>query len=163
MFLVSICIGYHMNGEVILVVSLEGRYCNCHERAQGARDNYDIVTRVIQLISPRQSCDNFFITTCALIRLQIGKTLERVQNAFFIRLLQIGTVYQQQVFLVVLPFLFSSKRFKPNKLNTVFKSCVRHLKCFERDKKRYQGQKTISGTKNDFRVTYSFYVLLLST
>ncbi len=26
-----------------------------------------------------------------------------------------------------------------------------HLECFERDKKRYQGQKTISGTKNDIR------------
>ncbi len=45
-------IGYHMNGEVMSVLSLEGRYCNCRERAQGARDNYDIVTRVIQLISP---------------------------------------------------------------------------------------------------------------
>ena len=30
-------------------------------------------------------------------------------------------------------------------------------------KKRYPGQKTISGTKNDIRVTYRFYVLLLST
>ena len=39
------------------VLSLEGRYYNCHERAQRARDNYNIVTRVIQLISPRQSCD----------------------------------------------------------------------------------------------------------
>ncbi len=36
-----------MSGEVISVLSLEGRYYNCHERA---RDNYDIVTRVIQLI-----------------------------------------------------------------------------------------------------------------
>ena len=42
-----ICIGYHMSGEVISVLSLEGRYYNCHERAQRARDNYDIVTRVI--------------------------------------------------------------------------------------------------------------------
>ncbi len=41
-----------MSGEVISVLSLEGRYYNCHERAQRARDNYDIVTRVIQLISP---------------------------------------------------------------------------------------------------------------
>ena len=32
-----------------------------------------------------------------------------------------------------------------------FKPCVRHLECFERDKKRYPGQKTISGTKNDIR------------
>ena len=32
-----------------------------------------------------------------------------------------------------------------------FKPCVRHLECFERDKKRYTGQKTISGTKNDIR------------
>ena len=39
-----ICIGYHMSGEVISVLSLEGRYYNCHERA---RDNYDIVTRVV--------------------------------------------------------------------------------------------------------------------
>ncbi len=28
------CIGYHMGGEVISVLSLEGRYYNCHERAQ---------------------------------------------------------------------------------------------------------------------------------
>ncbi len=80
------------------------------------------------------------------------------------------------VFLVVLPFLFSSKRFKPIKLNTMFKPCVRHLECFEQDKKRHQGQKTTSGTKkryqgqttisgtgNDIRVTYRFYVQLLST
>ncbi len=33
----------------------------------------------------------------------------------------------------------------------MFKPCVRHLECFERDKKRYQGQKTISGTENDIR------------
>ncbi len=47
-------IGYHMSGdysEVISDLSLEGRYFNCHERAQRARDNYDIVTRVIKLIS----------------------------------------------------------------------------------------------------------------
>ena len=48
-----------MSGEVISVLSLEGRYYNCHERA---RDNYDIVTRVIQPISTSQSCDNLFIT-----------------------------------------------------------------------------------------------------
>ena len=52
-----------MSGEVISVLSLEGRYYNCHERA---RDNYDIVTRVIQLISPSQSCDNLFITYLCL-------------------------------------------------------------------------------------------------
>ena len=51
-----------MNGEVISVLSLERRYYICHERAQRVRDNYDIVTRVIQLISSRQSCDNLFIT-----------------------------------------------------------------------------------------------------
>ena len=55
-----------MNGEVISVLSLERRYCNCHERAQRARDNYDIVTRMIQLISPSQSCDNLFITYLCL-------------------------------------------------------------------------------------------------
>ena len=54
------------HGEVISVLSLEGRYYNCHERAQRARDNYDIVTRVIQLISPSQSCDNLFITYLCL-------------------------------------------------------------------------------------------------
>ena len=48
---VSSIVGYHMSGEVISVLSLEGRYYNCHERVQRARDNYDIVTRVIQLIS----------------------------------------------------------------------------------------------------------------
>ncbi len=61
-----ISIGYHMSGEVISVLSLEGRYYNCHERAQRARDNYDIVTRVIKLISPSQSCDNLFITYLCL-------------------------------------------------------------------------------------------------
>ena len=50
-----ICIGYHMNGEVISVLSLEGQL-----------DNYDIVTRMIQLISPSQSCDNLFITYLCL-------------------------------------------------------------------------------------------------
>ena len=49
-----------MHGEVISVLSLEAlNNYNCHERA---RDNYDIVTRMIQLISPSQSCDNLFIT-----------------------------------------------------------------------------------------------------
>ncbi len=33
----------------------------------------------------------------------------------------------------------------------MFKPCVRHLECFERDKKRYQGEKTTSGTENDIR------------
>ncbi len=56
-------IGYHMSGEVISVLSLKGRYYNCHERAQRARDNYDIVTRVIQLISPHHSCDNLILIT----------------------------------------------------------------------------------------------------
>ena len=55
-----------MSGEVISVLSLEERYYNCHERAQQARDNYDIVTRVIKLISPSQSCDNLFITYLCL-------------------------------------------------------------------------------------------------
>ena len=55
-----------MSGVVISVLSLEGRYYNCHERAQRERDNYDIVTRVIQLISPSQSCDNLFITYLCL-------------------------------------------------------------------------------------------------
>ena len=58
----SISIGYQMSGEVISVLSLEGRYYNCHER-----DTIMIlVTRVIQLISPSQSCDNFFITYLCL-------------------------------------------------------------------------------------------------
>ncbi len=58
-------IGYHMSGEVISVLSLVGRYYNYHERGS-ERDNYDIVTRVIQLISPSQSCDNLFITYLCL-------------------------------------------------------------------------------------------------
>ena len=29
-----ICIGYHMSGEVISVLSLEGRYYNCRERSE---------------------------------------------------------------------------------------------------------------------------------
>ena len=51
-FKIIICIGYHMSGEVISVLSLEGRYYNCHERAQRARDNYDIVTRVYYILVP---------------------------------------------------------------------------------------------------------------
>ncbi len=47
-----------MSGEVISVLSLEGRYYNYY--------NYDIVTRVIKLISPSQSCDNLFITYLCL-------------------------------------------------------------------------------------------------
>ena len=42
-------IRYHMSGEVISVLSLEGRYYNCYEQTQRARDNYDIVTIAIQL------------------------------------------------------------------------------------------------------------------
>ncbi len=64
--IVMIRIGYHMIGSVISVLSLEGRYYNCHERAQQARGNYDIVTRVMQLISPSQSCDNLFIAYLCL-------------------------------------------------------------------------------------------------
>ena len=51
-----------MSGEVISVLLLEGRYYNCHERAQPARDNYYIVTRVIQLISPSHQ-----VKTCMFI------------------------------------------------------------------------------------------------
>ncbi len=53
---------------MISVLSHQGRYYNCHERAQRARDNYDIVTRVVQLISPNQSesNDNLFITYLCL-------------------------------------------------------------------------------------------------
>ena len=36
-------IGYHMSGEVMSVLSLEGRYYNCHD--ERARDNYEIVTK----------------------------------------------------------------------------------------------------------------------
>ncbi len=64
------CVGYHMNGEVISVLSLEVRYYICPERAQRAWNNYDIVTRVIQLISLSQSCDNLFLLhACGFIRL----------------------------------------------------------------------------------------------
>ena len=49
-----------MSGEVISVLSLGGRYYNCHERA---RDNYDIVTRVMQLKLPHHSCDNLNVAT----------------------------------------------------------------------------------------------------
>ncbi len=49
-----------MNGVISEVISIsfitiyiEGRYYNCHERTQRARDKYDIVTRVIQLITER--------------------------------------------------------------------------------------------------------------
>ena len=53
---------------MISVLSLEGRYYDFH-------DNYVIVTRVIQLITTSQSCDNLFIIlhSCAFIRLQKGK------------------------------------------------------------------------------------------
>ncbi len=47
-----------MSGEVISVLSRERRYYNCLERAHRARDNYDIVMRMMQLTSPSQSCDN---------------------------------------------------------------------------------------------------------
>ncbi len=57
--IILLCIGYHMSGKVISVLSLEGRYCMIATSERS--DNYDIVTRVIQLISPSQSCDNLFI------------------------------------------------------------------------------------------------------
>ena len=69
-----------MSGEVISVLSLEGRYYNCHERA---RDNYDIVTRVIKLISPSRSCDNLFITyLCLYQALNTEKTGTRSECVF---------------------------------------------------------------------------------
>ncbi len=69
-----------MSGEVISVLSLEGRYYNCHERA---RDNYNIATRVIQLISPSQSCDNLFITyLCLYQALNMENTETRSECVF---------------------------------------------------------------------------------
>ena len=70
-----VSIGYHMSGEVILVLSLEGQYHNCR-----ARDNCDIVTRVIQLISLSQSCDNLLITYLCLYKASCREitTAERV-------------------------------------------------------------------------------------
>ncbi len=88
-----ISIGYHMSGEVISVLSLEGRYYNCHGRAQRARDNYDIVTRVIRLISPSQSCDNLFITYLCLYQALNRENTVKHRNAFFIRLFLSGNVY----------------------------------------------------------------------
>ena len=80
-----ISIGYHMSGEVISVLSLEGRYYNCHGRAQRARDNYDIVTRVIRLISPSQSCDNLFITYLCLYQALNRENTVKHRNAFRMR------------------------------------------------------------------------------
>ena len=40
--------GYHISGELMSVLSLDGRYYNCQERVQRVRDHYDIETRVIQ-------------------------------------------------------------------------------------------------------------------
>ena len=68
-----------MSGKVISVLSLEGRYY-CHERAQRARNNYNIVTRVIQLTSPSQ-CDNLFITYLCFYQALNREKPERVQNA----------------------------------------------------------------------------------
>ena len=56
-------IGYHMRGEAISVLSLEGRY---HIFIINI---YDIFLKAIKLISPRPDYDNLFITyfnTCAL-------------------------------------------------------------------------------------------------
>ncbi len=71
--------GYHMSGEVISALSHQGRYYNCHERAQGARDNYDIVTRVVQLISSSQSYDNLFITYLCLYQALLKEGPEGVK------------------------------------------------------------------------------------
>ncbi len=73
-----------MSGEVISVLSLEERYYNCHERAQRERDNHDIVTRVIQLISPSQSCDNLFITYLCLYQ-ALNRENTGTPNAFRMR------------------------------------------------------------------------------
>ena len=107
---------------------------------------------VIQLISPSQSCDNLFITYLCLYQAS-----NKEIACIFLMINSKKLTYEiKTVFLVVLPFLFSSKRFKPIDLNTMFEPCVRNLKCSQPDKK------TISGTKNDIRVRYRFYVLLLS-
>ena len=53
-----VCIGYHMRGEVISVLSLKRR----SERGT----KYDIVTRAIKLILPSLECDNLFITYLCL-------------------------------------------------------------------------------------------------
>ena len=49
---IYICIGYHMRGEVISVLSLKRRY--------------HILTRAIKLILPSLECDNLFITYLCL-------------------------------------------------------------------------------------------------
>ena len=55
-----------MIGSVISVISLSWRYYNCPSLAALTRDNYNIVPRVIKLISPHHSCDNLY--KCAVIK-----------------------------------------------------------------------------------------------
>ena len=51
-----------MIGSVISVLSLSWRYHNCPSLAALARDSYNIVPRVIKLISPHHSCDNLYLS-----------------------------------------------------------------------------------------------------
>ena len=54
-----------MRGEVISVLSLEGRY-HILSRVSERGTKYDIVTRAIKLILPSLECDNLFITYLCL-------------------------------------------------------------------------------------------------
>ena len=65
---------------MISVLSLEGRYHKCHEWAQRTRDIYDIVLRMIKLISPRPDGDNLFITHFCLVQ---GKKILYFENKHF--------------------------------------------------------------------------------
>ena len=60
-----------MRGEVISVLSLEGRY-HILSRVSAAKrgTKYDIVTRAIKLILPSLECDNLFITYLCLYQEQ---------------------------------------------------------------------------------------------
>ena len=76
----------YMRGEVISVLSLEGRYhiyFVTSERSE-RRTKYDIVTRAIKLILPSLECDNPFITYLSGAYLYLGQKSDYIFTLFIL-------------------------------------------------------------------------------
>ena len=76
-----------MSGEVISVLSLVGRYyIVTSERSERGTIIISLRSRVIQLISPSQSCDNLFITYLYLYQALLNReNTVKHRNAFRMR------------------------------------------------------------------------------
>ena len=105
-----------------------------------------------------------------IYRRNYTKNMHSESNIFGETLLRISLLYPLPIYLTA--FDVRRKRFKPitteynvqtSNLVSAILNVLSGTKNDIRDKKRYQGQQTILGTENDIRVTYRFYVVLLST